>query len=105
MKREEKIISEAKKYYLGNMRCYDAVLHEVEIADEHPKNIWHDANEEEPKKGEYILVEVVNTLTPNNETGHFVEYADKWIVNTMKIEGFKCRWAYIDDLLPKGGEQ
>lgn len=102
MTREEKILKEAKEYYSDNIKCYDAFLHGVEFADEHRslEDLWHDASEE-PKKGEYILVEVVNTLTPKDEIGHFVEYADKWVVNTMKTEGFKCRWAYIKDLLPK----
>lgn len=73
-------------------------------ADEFLKNVWH-SSEEEPKKNRYILIEVVNTLTPKNEVGYYVEYTKNWVVNAMKTEGFKCRWAYINDLLPKGGKK
>lgn len=76
----------------------------VEWADQHPKNVWH-SSEEEPKKNRYILIEVVNTLTPKDEIGYYVEYTKNWVVNVMKTEGFKCRWAYIKDLLPKGDEK
>ena len=76
-------------------------------ADEHInlERLWHDASEEEPKKEEVILVEVINTLTPNSEIGYYVEYVSEWLLDSMKTEGFKCRWAYISDLLPKGGEK
>ena len=74
-------------------------------ADENPKNIWHDTSEEPKEEEEFILLEVVNTLTPKNEIGYYVEYTEDWVVNSMKTEGFKCRWAYIKDLLPKGGEK
>lgn len=66
--------------------------------------VWHDASEE-PKKGELILVKVVNTIPEKNEVRYFVEYVEEWIVGLMKTEGFKCHWAYISDLLPKGGTQ
>ena len=37
MKRDEQIISEAKKYYYDDINCHNAFLHGVEWADEHPK--------------------------------------------------------------------
>ena len=73
-------------------------------ADTHPV-IWHDVSEEEPKKEEFILVEVIDTLTPNSEIGYYVEYVSEWLLDSMKTEGFKCRWAYISDLLPKGDKK
>lgn len=72
----------------------------AEWADQHLKNVWH-SSEEDPKKNRYILIEVVNTLTPKDKIGYYVEYTKNWVVNVMKTEGFKCRWAYIKDLLPK----
>lgn len=66
--------------------------------------VWHDVSEE-PKKGELILVEVVNTIPESKDIRYFVEYAAEWVLNYIKTEGFKCRWAYISDLLPKGGEE
>lgn len=64
--------------------------------------VWHAASEE-PKNGEFILVEVVNTIPTRNDTRYFIEYSEEWMVKLMKTDGFKCRWAYIKDLLPKGG--
>lgn len=65
--------------------------------------VWHDASEE-PEEGKLILVEVVNTMPNKNEVRYFIEYVEEWIVGLMKTEGFKCRWAYISDLLPKGDD-
>lgn len=73
-------------------------------ADKHPKNVWH-SSEEDPKKNRYILIEVVDTLTPKNGIRYYVEYVEEWIIGCMKKDGFQCRWAYIKDLLPKGGEE
>ena len=46
MKREEQIISEAKKHYYDDINCHNAFLHGVEWADEHPVDVWHDVSEE-----------------------------------------------------------
>ena len=46
MTKEERIINEAKRYYSGNIKCYDAFLHGIEFAEECQKNIWHDVSEE-----------------------------------------------------------
>lgn len=75
-----------------------------EWANQFLKNLWHNADEE-PKKNSYILIEVVINLTPKNVIGYYVEYIENTPVKIMKTEGFKCRWAYIKDLLPKGGKK
>ena len=76
----------------------------VEWVRQFPISVWHNADEE-PKKHRHILVEVINTLTPNNKTQYYAEYTeDGWKI-FMKIKNLKCRWAYINDLLPKGGEE
>ena len=72
-------------------------------ADEHPINVWHPASEE-PKYGEIILVEVINTLSKEDEVNYYVEYSKEWVIKSMKTDGFICQWAYIKDLLPKGGK-
>lgn len=109
MTRKEEIISAAREYNNGiTLSSPSNVLHfeaGARWADENPKNIWHDTSEEPKEEEEFILLEVVNTLTPKNEIGYYVEYTEDWVVNSMKTEGFKCRWAYIKDLLPKGGEK
>ena len=47
--------------------------------------VWHDANEES-EKDKLVIVEVVNTLTPKNEIGYYVEYIEYWVVNSMKSD-------------------
>lgn len=100
-----------KKIYLSKKELQDILTGERMVSIDEPYNdlteeytnlsqLWHYPSEE-PKEEEFILVEVVNTLTPKNEIGYYAEYSKKWIVNSMKAEGFKCRWAYIKDLLPK----
>lgn len=72
-------------------------------ADKHPKNVWHDANEEPEDKYE-ILVQ--------DEFGHFwltdyVEDISHYQNGWKECAACECilRWAYISDLLPKGGKE
>lgn len=59
--------------------------------------IWHDSNEEPTKKG-YLLIQFGNA-----EYGTFkLRDIDVWRAWLMK-NCYIIRWAYIDDLLPKGG--
>lgn len=98
MTREEQILSEAKKHYYDSINCHNAFLHGVEWADEHPANVWHDASEEPTKKG-YLLIQFGNA-----EYGTFkLRDIDVWRAWLMK-NCYIIRWAYISDLLPKGGE-
>ena len=101
MTREEQIIAEAKKYYSDSINCHNAFLHGVEWADEHPVDVWHDASEK-PRAKEWILVQFeedeYQTLALS-EGG-----VDTWF-NDWVDEYRAIRWAYIKDLLPKGGEQ
>lgn len=72
----------------------------VRWADEHPINMWHDTNEE-PRLNQWFLAQI-----GDNAYDTFVMEMDKnedwkeWS-NGINIK----RWAYIDDLLPKGGEK
>lgn len=97
MKREEQIISEAKKHHYDSINCYNAFLHGVEWADEHPANVWHEAKEK-PRSKECILVQfeedIYETLT-FSESG-----VNTWL--NIWVDGCRAiRWAYISDLLPK----
>lgn len=61
--------------------------------------IWHDSNEEPTKKG-YLLIQFGNA-----EYGTFkLRDIDVWRAWLMK-NCYIIRWAYIADLLPKGGEK
>lgn len=108
MTREEEITKAAREYVSGVILSSPSdVVHfgnGAKWADEHPKNIWHDATSEEPQ-GEYeIMVQD--------------EFENVWLTCYQKdIKDYKngweecvvceciVRWAYIDDILPKGGEK
>ena len=99
MNREEQIISEAKKYYSDSINCYNAFLHGVEWADDNPVYVWHDASEM-PKEGEWILIQFdedsYDTLVLcDMDADTFCAWCKKYDV---------IRWAYISDLLTKGGK-
>ena len=98
MNRDEQIISEAKKHYYDDINCHNAFLHGVEWADEHPVDVWHDASEE-PRCEELLLGENSDGFSIYRWCGQ----EDNWeaFVNETGLS----RWAYISDLLPKGGEE
>lgn len=100
MTREEQIISEAKKHYYDSINCHNAFLHGVEWADEHPANVWHDASEM-PKEEEWILVQFGEDCY---DTLVLCDLAAELFYARCKKYG-DIRWAYINDLLPKGGEK
>ena len=98
MNREEEIISEAKKHYSESINCHNAFLHGVEWADEHPVDVWHDVSEE-PRCEELLLGEDSDGFSIYRWCGQ----EDNWeaFVNATGLS----RWAYIADLLPKGGKK
>lgn len=100
MTREEQIISEAKKHYYDSINCHNAFLHGVEWADEHPANVWHDASEM-PKEEEFILVQFDDDCY---DTLVLCDLLTDIFYARCKKYG-DIRWAYISDLLPKGGEK
>lgn len=65
--------------------------------------IWHDASEE-PKEGTHILMEY-SFMYFKEYIGYHVKYdgLGSW-GKFRKCSGI-TRWAYIDDLLPKGGKK
>lgn len=105
MTRDEEIISEAKKYYSGDINCYDAFLHGTEFADSNPdlSSIWHSASEEPEGANWEILCQDENDgCWVENRIDAQLLHKD-WNAYT-EIEKI-VRWAYIKDLLPKEGEQ
>ena len=60
--------------------------------------VWHEAKEE-PKKGEWILGEYQGGIYQTYLCG----YVDCEWSSYVKVFSL-IRWAYIKDLLPKGGE-
>ena len=75
----------------------------AEWADEHPANVWHDASEE-PENGAHILMEC-KLLDSKEFKSYNIDY--KGVVNWEVLKRYFgiSKWAYISDLLPKGGEK
>lgn len=98
MNRDEQIISKAKKYYSDSINCYNAFLYGVEWADENPVDVWHEASEE-PRHNELML----GIDSDGVSLYKWCEQEDSWdsFVTITELS----RWAYISDLLPKGGEE
>ena len=97
MTREEDVIIEAKKYYRNDIKCYDAFLHGVEWAEGQIANVWHEASEE-PQVEKYVLIQ----YEENDYDIFSMQSGDAWDIwcSAQKV----IRWAYINDLLPKGCE-
>lgn len=95
MTREELMISEAQKRYDDI-----AFLDGVKWADEHPnlESIWHDAGEE-PRCNELLLGEDTDGFSIYRWCGQ----EDNWEAFVNKT-GLRS-WAYIKDLLQKGGKK
>ena len=96
MTREDEMIIESQKRYDDI-----AFLDGVKWADEHPnlKSLWHDASEEPHENGWILLqfsTDVYDTLELPRDVGVWLDF--------VKMRNF-VRWAYISDLLPKGGEK
>lgn len=73
-------------------------------ADEHPnlKSLWHDVSEE-PKGDYFILCDGLGNLQWAENFQHIDMYYANWkdYADAFKVN----RWAYISDLLPKGGKK
>ena len=112
MTREEKI-NDASETYMNGLfedgveipnedyeNIFDAFCQGAEWADEHPNNVWHDANEK-PHAKKWLLVQ----LDKDDYKILCLKdlYIDLWC-DWCKIFNF-IRWAYIDNLLSKGGKK
>ena len=113
MTREEEIKKAARAYISGDTLSIQYLMHfenGAGWADEHPnlERLWHDASEEPQYKNKRIL--------------GYSEYFDYFFVDlpsylmilyggqnddleTVVLRKKISKWAYISDLLPKGGEQ
>lgn len=72
----------------------------AEWADEYPVDVWHDASVE-PQDG-YLLIEFGENKYDALLLPH---YFGESIWKIWCREGKIIRWAYIKDLMPKGGEK
>ena len=111
MTRKEEILQAARDY-VGSVTFSSPsdVIHfenGAKWADEHPVNMWHDMSEEPLlEETEIIFINERDFAhISKRKGGHFsyayVYYSWEEYVNSLKIK----KWAYISDLLPKGGEK
>ena len=111
MTRKEQILQAARNYVSGvTLSSPSDVIHfenGAKWADEHPVNVWHDPDEEPLlEETEIIFINERDFAhISKRKGGHFsyayVYYSWEDYVNSLKIK----KWAYISDLLPKGGEK
>ena len=106
MTRAEEILKAARDYVDGVISSSPSdVIHfenGAKWADEHPnlESIWHDASEK-PRAKEWLLIQFgeddYDVLSLDDL------YIDMWCTwcKTYNV----IRWAYISDLLPKGGKK
>lgn len=99
----EEVVKHVQAY--NNYKMRQKACDDIESIDAEPnlERLWHDVSEE-PNNYEYILFEYISN---KNELKYFTQYVTPYDCNLLKeFEKFgKCRWAYVKDLLPKGGEK
>ena len=108
MTRKEQILQAARDY-VGSVTFSSPsdVIHFENGAgwsDLHPnlERLWHDASVE-PKGTYIVLCDGLDNLQWVENCQHIDIYYANW---QNYAEAFKViRWAYVKDLLPKGGEQ
>lgn len=77
----------------------------AEWADNHPVNVWHDASEEPKEHSKIVIIDTkgewwnIDYASDDFEGYGLYGWAFCIAHYNLKI------WAYIDDLLPKGGEK
>ena len=79
---------------------YSAFIAGAIWADNNPVNVWHEASEM-PKEGEWILIQFDEDCYDTLVLCDL--YADIFCARCKKYGDI--RWAYISDLLPKGGKK
>lgn len=106
MIRKEQILQAARDYVSRvTFSSPSDVIHfenGAKWADEHPnlESLWHDASEM-PKDGEWILIQIDD------------DAYDALVLCDLNVDIYlywckkygDIRWAYVSDLLPKGGEK
>lgn len=123
MERDEEIIKASTATFKENgdefakvvqLFWVSAFIAGAKWADEHPKDVWHSADEEPEGRDWRILLEGKNgkdlrILLEGKNGNHWVTsryfmslYFDNW--QKFAEDEALTRWAYINDLLPKGGD-
>ena len=105
MTREEEIITACKGFLAAYPNIDQAglsigFLDGAKWADKHPVNVWHDANDN-PTEATLILYRTTSGECEVTELACTSEGVWHLFVKEYEV----TEWAYIEDLLPKGGEK
>ena len=94
---EERYLSSPLHQYYSAEDLAKAFRDGAEWADMHPVNVLHDANEK-PRTKEWLLVQF-----DEDDYDTIYLYIDIWcdLCKTFNV----IQWAYISEMLPKGGEK
>lgn len=116
MTREEEVKQAAYSQYCNSESvCFtlmcDSFKQGAEWADENPKpglidlsQVWHEAKEE-PEEGTKVVVIDNNGWTGSGLFNPRAMVKGVYIYGDLVVDWYSVvRWAYVDDLLPKGGE-
>lgn len=101
MTREEEIYEASKKfseYEYNQINFENGFIDGANWADKNPVNVWHDINDE-PKKYPILCEDKKNRVWIDHNLKDYIESWDMYVEFCEII-----RWAYISDLLPKGGD-
>lgn len=111
MEREEEIIKASTDTFKENgdefakvvkLFWMSAFISGAKWADEHPRNVWHQATEE-PAGDDWVILcedESGNCGVVSRRDAFTIGYNWEEFAEDKALK----RWAYISDLLPKGGE-
>lgn len=103
MTREEQLTAELKKHDYDDICCHLMFLRGVKWADAHPIDVWHDASEEPIVNSTQIVYQDKSGLCWFASNQERFAYGWDWARYAAAFQ--MTRWAYITDLLPKGGEE
>ena len=104
MTREEEIKKAARAYIGGDILSSPSILihfaNGAGWADLHPnlERLWHDASEEPQGEYEFICQDTLGDVWLTKRRAHEIGWGERVIRESI------VRWAYVSDLLPKGGE-
>ena len=109
MTRKEQILQAARDYVSGvTLSSPSDVIHfeyGARWADEHPnlERLWHDASEEPQGEYKIICLDTLGNVWLTNRKQDMKHHQTGWLECTV----CECiiRWAYVKDLLPKGGKR
>ena len=84
-----------KKIYLNNVDEIGSNMQNREYIN--LNDVWHDASEEPQESMNILCLSKKGSI-------NLVSNINEWLYNWLKNESNLDKWAYISDLLPKGGE-